>query len=221
MQVPDGRLEDAVRGLSCMPNIGGLLVTMPHKFKAHEFCATFSDTSRLLKAVSLMRRNRDGSWHGDMLDGLAFVKAQRAAGAVLEGARGLLIGAGGAGSAMAIALLDSGIGHLTISDHDRKRVDVLISILSSNGYHAVDYGPPDPTGYELVFNATPMGMAKDDPLPVSPHLLTSSMFVGDVIAGHGETSLVRAARSAGCRTANGDQMAQAVLGMMVDFLLGA
>ena len=49
-------------------------------------------------------------------------------------------------------------------------------------------GPPDPTGCDLVCNATPMGMEENDPLPVDAVLLTSSMFVGDVIAGHGLTA---------------------------------
>ncbi len=60
--------------------------------------------------MSVIRRNPDGTWHGDMLDGLAFVKAQIDHGAQPKGARVLLVGAGGAGSAIAIALLEAGVG---------------------------------------------------------------------------------------------------------------
>ncbi|MFK4446595.1 shikimate 5-dehydrogenase [Caballeronia udeis] len=70
-----------------------------------------------------------------------------------------------------------------------------------------------------MFNATPMGLAEDDPLPVPGELLDPSMFVGDVIAGHGVTPLLIAAHSAGCKTANGIQMVDAVQEMMLDFLL--
>ena len=108
MQVPDGDLESVMHGLTRIPNIDGVLVTMPHKFTAYTYCATSSERSRLLKVVSVMRRNADGSWHGDMLDGLAFVQAQKDQGAQPEGARVLLLGAGGAGSAIAITLLESG-----------------------------------------------------------------------------------------------------------------
>jgi len=111
LQVPDGDLDIVMRGLIHIPNIDGLLITMPHKFAAYTYCATSSDRSRLLKVVSVMRRNADGSWHGDMLDGLAFVKAQKDQGAQPQGARVLLVGAGGAGSAIAIALLESGCGN--------------------------------------------------------------------------------------------------------------
>ena len=65
-----------------------------------------------------------------------------------------------------------------------------------------------------------MGMNEDDPLPVDADLLTSSMFVGDVIAGHGLTPFLAAAEAAGCRTANGAQMVEAVQELMVDFMLG-
>ena len=71
----------------------------------------------------------------------------------------------------------------------------------------------------MVCNATPLGMADRDPLPVDTDLLTSSMFVGDVIAGHGLTPFLAAAEAAGCRTANGGQMVAAVQELMVEFLI--
>src|SRR5689334_16706828 len=116
MQVSEGDLESVMQGLTRIRNIDGLLVTMPHKFAAYSYCATSSERSRLLKVVSVMRRNADGSWHGDMLDGLAFVQAQTNQGAHPQGARVLLIGAGGAGSAIAITLLESGVRELIIHD---------------------------------------------------------------------------------------------------------
>jgi shikimate dehydrogenase len=80
--------------------------------------------------------------------------------------------------------------------------------------------PPDPTGCNLVFNATPMGMEDGDPLPVNAALLNSSMFVGDVIAGHGVTPFIKAARAAGSKTANSGHMVEAVQDLMTDFMLG-
>lgn len=221
MRVPRGDLDVAMRGISAIPNIDGLLVTMPHKFTAHAYCATSSETSRRLNVVSVMRRNTDESWHGDMLDGLAFVKAQKDHGAKPEGTRALLLGAGGAGSATAIALLESGVRELIVHDTNPDRVAELIERLGDLGRNRVRAGPPDPTGCDLVCNATPMGMADGDPLPIAVELLPPSAFVGDVIAGHGETPLLRAARAKGCKTSNGDQMVEAVQEMMLDFMLGA
>ena len=89
--------------------------------------------AKMLGVVSVIRRNPDGTWHGDMLDGLAFVKAQKDHGAEPEGARVLLVGAGGAGSAIAIALLEAGVRELVIHDADESRVATLIDLLSSLG----------------------------------------------------------------------------------------
>jgi shikimate dehydrogenase len=87
MQVPEGALEDVLRGLQPISNIRGLLVTMPHKNAMFHSYGTSSATARLLKVVSVARRNRDGSWHGDMLDGLSFVAALKKNGAKPNAAR--------------------------------------------------------------------------------------------------------------------------------------
>jgi shikimate dehydrogenase len=220
MQVPDGELDSYISGLGSVGNVRGLLITMPHKNTMFAYCATSSETSKLLRVVSVARRNADGSWHGDMLDGVAFVAAQRKRGARPEGARVLQVGAGGAGSAIAIALLDAGVRELVLHDTSQSRLNDLVRLASGLGRGRVIAGPPDPTGCDMVINATPMGMSPHDPLPVSAHLLTSSMFVGDVVAGHGVTPILQAARAAGCNTADGIQMVEAGMEIMPDFLLG-
>lgn len=221
MQVPEATLPDVMRGLTLVPNVDGLLITMPHKFTAFSYCATSSDRARLLGVVSVMRRNADGTWHGDMLDGLAFVKAQVDHGAKPKGAKVLLLGAGGAGSAIAIALLAAGVRELVIHDISETRLKALLKLLAGlEGGDRAKAGPPDPTGCDMVCNATPMGMAADDPLPMPIDKLAPSMFVGDVIAGHGVVPFLKAAQEAGCKTANGDQMVEAVQEMMLDFMQG-
>lgn len=220
MQVPEGALDAAMAGLTATSNIDGILVTMPHKHTAFAHCATSSDRARLLRVVSVIRRNPDGTWHGDMLDGLAFVKAQQDHGATIEGNRALLIGAGGAGSAIAIALLETGAKDLVIYDTEESRVTGLLDLLDGVGTGRARAGSPDPTGFDLVFNATPLGMEESDPLPLDASLLTSSMFVGDVIAGHGITPFIAAAREAGCGTATGGHMVEAAQDLMADFMLG-
>lgn len=220
MQVPEGALEVAMAGLTAIPNVDGILVTMPHKFAAYAYCATSSERASLLGVVSVIRRNADGTWHGDMLDGIAFVKAQKDHGAQIEGARALLVGAGGAGSAIAIALMTSGVRELVIHDVNELRVNTLVELLSGIGSGQALSGPPNPVGCDLVFNATFLGMEKGDPLPVDTSLFTDSMFVGDVVAGHGDTPLIQAAMAAGCKTATGGHMVEAVQELMADFMLG-
>lgn len=185
------------------------------------FPGTSSERAQMLGVVSVIRRNPDGTWHGDMLDGLAFVKAQKDAGAQPQGARVLLVGAGGAGSAIAIALLEEGVRELIIHDADETRSARLVELLSEHDGDRVSVGGSDPRGCGMVCNATPMGMSDDDPPPIEADALTPSMFVGDVIAGHGVTPLVRAARAAGCKTAGGGEMVESVQELMVAFMLDA
>jgi shikimate dehydrogenase len=218
MQVSVDHLDAVMKGLSATDNVDGVLVTMPHKFRALSYCSTASERARALGAVSVIRRNPDQSWHGDMLDGLAFVEAQKSSGAQIEDQQALLVGAGAAGRAIALALLDADVRKLIVYDDDKSRVKALIDAMP--GGRLVEVASPDPSDCDLVFNATPMGMNHDDPLPVDAALLNSSMFVGDVIAGHGITPLIRVASDIGCHTANGNQMVEAVQSSMVAFMFG-
>jgi len=219
MQVGKDDLAPVMEALTKIPNVAGLLVTMPHKSAAYAYCTSGDKTAETLKAVSVMRRNDDGSWYGGMLDGEAFVKAQIDAGAKPGGAKVLLVGAGSAGGAIAVALLEAGVKELLIHDANDTSADELVTILRRSGKGLVRRGSSDPTGCDMVCNATPMGLGDDDPIPVDADKLTSSMFVGDVIAGHGTTPLIAAAQKAGCNTANGVQMVEAVQEMMLDFML--
>lgn len=221
MEVPEGQLGTVMAGLAATRNVDGLSLTMPHKAAGYGYCATVSETSRLLRVVSAIRRNADGSWHGHTTDGDAFVKAQIDNGAEVRGARVLVLGAGGAGSAIAISMLDSGAEAVVVHDSDESRAQRLVDLLREKAGERVAVGTNDPTGFDIVCNATPMGMEDGDPLPLDPGLLRYPMFVGDVVAGHGETALIKAAREAGCETADGDAMVIAVLDVMCDFLVDA
>ena len=218
MEVPEGKLGTVMEGLAATGNVDGVCLTMPHKIAGRAHCATLSETSELLNVVSALRRNADGTWHGHTTDGDAFVKAQIDNGAKVDGARVLVLGAGGAGSAIVISMLDQGAREVVLNDIDGDRAQKVVDLLSDKAAGRLSAGSNDPTGFDIVSNATPMGMADDDPLPLDPDKLDASMFVGDVVAGHGETALIKAAREAGCQTADGDAMVVAVLDVMCDFL---
>ena len=221
VQTAAGHLGVVMAALAASGNVDGILVTMPHKRAASGYCATLSERARMLGVVSVIRRNPDGTWHGDILDGLAFVKAQVDHGAVVEGARALLVGAGAAGGAVAIALLQAGVRELAVHDADDSRVADLLHLLAGHDEGRLRAGPPDPRGCDLVCNATPLGLKEGDPFPVDAEFLEASMFVGDVISGSESTQFIQAAQRAGCRTANGNDMVEAVQALMADFMIGA
>lgn len=218
LEVPEGALETVIAGLAATRNVDGFSLTMPHKTAGYAYCATVSETSRMLGVVAAIRRV---AMPGPVLvatDGDAFVKAQIDNGATIQGARVLVLGAGGAGSAIVISMLEAGAAEVAVHDVDATRANKLVAMLQPKAGARVRVGSGDPSGFDVVSNATPMGMAEGDPLPLDPTRLKASMFVGDVVAGHGETELIKAARTAGCRTADGDAMVVAVLDVMCDFV---
>lgn len=219
IHVTPADLDNFVHGISLVRNFDGFIITVPHKFSAYKYCATATDRAHFLGAVNILRRNTDGSWHGDMVDGTAFVGGIRNAGCKPEGQRALLIGAGGAGSAIALALLEAGVFELAIHDEDVGRRDSLIERLRTQHGSRVHVGSPDPTGFTLVANATPVGMREEDPYPVQVDKFTIDMFVGDVITAPLVTPMIAAARCIGCGTQIGGGMFLADMDLMVNFFL--
>jgi len=205
--------------VSLSKNVDGIIVTVPHKFACFELCATTSERAAFLRTVNTMRRNADGSWHGDMFDGLGFVEAMRAKGCEPAGKKALVVGAGGAGSAIAHALVLGGVRELAIHDPDTARRDTLIERLAGLGLGAVAAGSADPGGMDIALNATPIGMKEGDPHPIDSASFTPAMFVGCVITAPAITPMVGAARAAGCNTLTGADMFARVRDLMVDFLL--
>lgn len=212
-------LSQVIAGLSLVKNMDAIIVTVPHKFACYKLCATATERANLLEAVNIMRRNADGTWHGDMADGLGFVGALRKGGCVLEGKRALLSGAGGAGSAIGLALLDAGVAHLDIHDADAARRDTLIAKLSKPHAGKVGIGSADPSGYQVIANATPAGMRPEDPYPVEVDKLDASQFVGCVITAPSVSPWVAAARAKGCTGTTGTDMYLSVQAYMLAFLL--
>ena len=219
LQIDSDDLDNLVRGLSPSGSVGGIIATVPHKFGLAAQCATLTDRARFLGSVNVARRNADGTWHGDQVDGAAFVAACRANGATTEGARALQVGAGGAGSAIALALLDAGVAELTLHDADPARLDALAGRLRDRFGDRVVVGSGDPTGFDIVAHATPMGMRADDPYPVDLQGLKPDTFVADVVTKPAVPPLIRAAQEVGCGTSTGADMFSAVAVLIVDFLL--
>ncbi len=217
--VPPADLRAWLEGVSMARNVDGIIVTVPHKFACTALCSTLSERAAFLQTVNTMRRNADASWHGDMFDGLGFVTALQQRGCVPGGQKALLVGAGGAGSAIGHALVMAGVACLDIHDDDTTRRSALIGRLQSLGRCPVRPGSANPTGYGLVVNATPAGMKEGDPLPLQVERLSGSTWVGCVITQPEVTPLIAQARARGCPTITGADMFAQVRDLMVDFLL--
>jgi shikimate dehydrogenase len=199
-------------------NVDGLVITVPHKFSAFSYCDAVSDRARFLTAVNAMRREQD-RWVGDMTDGIALLEALRARGFDPKGERALLVGAGGAGSAVALALVEAGIGELAVADLDAERRDGLVARFKPLAIN-VRASTADPSGCRLLVNATPAGMAHDDPLPVDAARIDQRAFVADLITRPAVTPLLVAARRRGAVIVTGADMFAPQQDILANFLLG-
>ena len=221
LQVKPADVEDFFRLARKLPNLDGIVITVPHKPVAFRHCDTTTDRARVLEVCNVMRRNPDGRWHGDMTDGGGFTGALKRSGFDPKGKRALQVGAGGAGSALALALCMEGASALSLCDTDTAKRDALIARLARHGHRVTALDKADPTGHDLVVNATPAGMKESDPSPVDIAKLDGKMFVADIITMPLLTPLLAVAQARGCRTQNGQDMFNAQGDFITDFLLGA
>ena len=208
-----------IAATTTMRNCDGIIVTVPHKFAALPLCIEASAQARSIGAANVMRRDAGGAWFGDMLDGAGYVSGLRKLGFDPHGKTALLVGAGGAGSAIAHALVDAGVAALALHDGDESRREALAQKLARYGAVKPARGSADPGGFDLVINATPMGMKADDPLPIDVERLSPATFVGDVVTKPAIPPLIAAARARGCTTMTGTHMFEAVRDRMVEFFL--
>lgn len=200
-------------------NVDGIIVTIPHKIAAAAHCTTLTERAAIVGSVNVLRRNADGSWHGDNFDGLGMLGGIRSQGGEVKGRKTMLVGAGGAGMAIAQAVLDAGAVELAIYDVDQTRCERLVSAMRQQYGERARVGSDDPAGFELVVNATPMGMRPEDPLPIRVDRLSPDAFVGCVITSPAVSPWVQAARARGCKGSVGIDMYRAEQGLMREFFL--
>jgi shikimate dehydrogenase len=218
LQVKPADIDDFFMLAKKLPNLDGIIITVPHKPVAFRHCDQTSERSRVLEVCNVMRREKDG-WTGDMTDGGGFVDALKRNSFDPRGKRALQVGAGGAGSAIALALSTEGAS-VTLVDMDTAKRDALIARLGRHGHKIAAADKADPSGFDLVVNATPAGMKAGDPLPVDVSRLDQKMFVADIITMPLVTPLLAAAQQKGCGTQNGQQMFDAQVDFISEFLLG-
>lgn len=219
MHVPAPELERTIEGLRAVRNFGGFIATVPHKKAVLALVDEVTERAAAIGAANAVRRDADGRLVADMLDGEGFVGGLRQADLDPRGCSVFLAGAGGAGSAIAFALADAGIARLTI--HNRTAAaaeDLARRIAARHPGVPVHVGGADPSGHDLVVNATALGMAPNDALPLDVAGLSAAMTVAEVVMQPEMTPMLAHAAAAGCRIHKGAPMLAAQVELMADFL---
>lgn len=207
MACKDGNFEAVLRGLFQLENIRGALITMPHKVNVVELLDEATASVRVAGACNAVKRTPDGRLVGDQFDGTGFVRGIERKGLRLDGARALVVGCGGVGSAIAASLAAARVAHIALFDVSAAAADELASRLKAHfPAVGVSVGRNDPEGFGLVVNATPLGMKAGDPLPVDVSRLAAGTFVGEVVMSSEMTAFLTAAQARGCHVQVGIDM---------------
>ena len=205
--------------MRAMDNCAGCSVTMPHKQAAFIASDQVSDRARRAKAVNTIRRLPSGRLVGDMTDGMAFISALNARGVRVKGRTALLVGAGGAGTAIAFELAHEGVETLVILELDAMRQRALIEELRRDypGMTVHDH-VPDGLRIEVAINASPLGMTEGDPLPHPIERLSDAVVVADAVTKPAMTPWLNAAAERGIAVQTGEEMAVAQLPIQLSYL---
>ncbi len=220
--VPLGvRPEDyasVLRPLFKVTNLHGALVTMPHKVATTGLVDELTVTAKIAGAANAILRRPDGSLLGDMFDGSGFVRGVERKGRAIKGASALVVGSGGVGCAIAASLAQAGASKLGLFDAAPAAAEALGKRLATH-YPALKIitGSSDPTGYEIVVNATPLGMKAGDPLPIEVEKVAPATFVGEVVMKEEFTPLLRAAKAKGCSVQVGTDMLYEMIPAYLEF----
>jgi shikimate dehydrogenase len=196
-----------LRSVFELSNIRGALITMPHKVTTIAMLDEVSPTAAIAGACNAVKRSADGMLIGDMFDGEGFVRGVLRKGLVLAGARVLVVGSGGVGSAIAASLAAAGVGEIALFDVNAISAINLGERLKKHYPNlVVRTGSSDPAGLDLVVNGTPLGMNEGDALPIDINRLEARTFVGEVVMKTETTAFLAAAQRRGCRTQIGTDM---------------
>jgi shikimate dehydrogenase len=216
------RPEDFALGWEVMKrtqNLGGIVVSVPHKELALRLADDVEDSARELGAANVIRRESDGRMVATNFDGLGFLRGMLGGGSDAAGRAILLVGAGGAGRAIAYSLARSGFESLRISDTDQTKATRLASEMSTR-YPALQIRSGDNSlqNVEVLINATPCGLKhENDDLPVDTRDLRPGMLVADIVMKPRETPLLKAARAAGCEIRYGAGMLDTQIELMLAY----
>ncbi|MBA2376141.1 MAG: shikimate dehydrogenase [Actinomycetota bacterium] len=214
MDVDPDKLPDAVRGAAAL-GFRGFNLTMPHKEKIIPLLDEMDGAAKISGAVNTVVIE-SGKLRGHNTDGSGMAEACREAGAKVSGKTIVLLGAGGAASAISFALQSEGASSLHIFNRSVDRAESLAAKLEESGEgtevraHPLESLETSGISPDILINTTSLGMKNDDPLPVPAAYLESlpeHATVADAVYLPGDrTSLLHAAGKLGLRTINGQRM---------------
>lgn len=206
-QVAPGDLAAFVRHAFQARNIDGLWLAIPHKAPMVDLLDECDRFGRIAGAVNAVRRRADGRIEGALFDGVGFVKALDHFGIEARARAALVLGVGGGGVAIAASLAARGVSRLGLYDPLPGRAAAVAQRLHAEfGTAAQARADADPVGFDLVVNASPIGLQRDDPAPLDTARLHAGAVVVDIVMKNQPTALLRACQARGITAHPGYEM---------------
>ena len=213
VHVAGGDIEVFTRAAFLAKNVKGMFLAIPHKSLVMGLLSHCNDYGRVAGAVNGIRRNLDGTLEGGLFDGKGLVSALDYFGISYAGKRVLILGAGGGASAIAASLAIAGNqapAEISLYDPIPGKAHAVASHISAAAGAANTKvsaaSSSDPYAYDVVINASPLGLQKGDPLPCDVSRLAGNAAVVDILMKNQPTPLIQAVRARGLVAQPGFEM---------------
>lgn len=216
MHVAPTDLAAVVTAFRSVQNFDGLVVTVPHKIDIAGLLDEVGPMAARIGAVNAILKTASGRLLGENFDGAGFIQGLAKHGHSLAGKKVLVIGAGGAGRAVAHAIVDRGPAELALFDIDATRSAELATELTAFGHTRVADGP-HASGFDVAVNCTSIGMKPDDHLPCSLDGLSAGGLVVDIVLKPPRTRFLEEAEARGFAIVEGIHMLEGQIEVICDF----
>lgn len=217
--VPVAGLRDFVAAIRANESALGAIVTVPHKQSVIPLCDELGPNAQIVGAVNVIRRTAEGRLIGETFDGLGFVAGLRARGFEPRGQRAIVLGAGGAASAVAVALLNSDVESLDVSNRTEVRAaDLVDRLRAAFPTRDIGTGLDRVSATQLIVNATSNGMLPSDDSPLRPELIPVGVLAADVVMSGKLTPFLAGAAGRGNSTHEGLHMLNGQIQLIADYL---
>ena len=214
VHLPADSVQDFIRAFFSARNIKGLLLTIPHKSLVVDMLDECSELGRLAGAVNAVRCDARGRLVGDLFDGEGLVDSLNGFGIAYTAKRVLILGAGGSAAAIAASLVSpaskvskGAAAEVALYDPTPGKAQALAERLASQTpARVVSVDSNDPAGFDVVVNASPLGLNATDPLPCDVSRMAPHAALVDILMKNQPSPVVRAARSRGVLAHPGFEM---------------
>lgn len=218
MHIARDEFDTVMPHIMRMRNLDGLIFTIPFKAQAIALAKTLGPQASQIGAINALKKHGNGAWSGEIFDGMGCVEAFKQRGITLQDKRLQLIGLGGAGSAICVALAYEKPKLLRLFDINAQTTERMAKMVNTiSPQTVVEVGLPLAEGIDILLNASPVGMLSDARLPLAVQQFKKELIVFDAIVMPENTPLLSLAQDCGCQVVRGREMMLGQISKIVDY----